>query len=220
MVGDRGMLVEYAKVIDPKLHRHIQKMILVCRRELGREVKEIVTGYRSFMIIFDPLLKDSVLLQKQVRQLTEKTKEQVLPPSKVIEVPVMYGGEWGPDLEYVARHAGLRLQEVIRLHTSVEYRIYMSGFTPGFPLLGGLNPKLYTPRRKTPRTKVPAGSVGIGGHQTGIYPFPSPGGWQLIGRTNVRLFDLDSDPMFEYALGDRIRFRAIKPNEKDDANGP
>ena len=121
-------------------------------------------------------------------------------------IPVCYGGT-GPDLAFVAKHTGLTEAEVIRRHTGRDYRIYMLGFLPGFPYLGGLDPGLFTPRLQNPRTAIPAGSVGIGGEQTGIYPVASPGGWQLIGRTPLDLFDPERPP--RYAAGDRIRFTAI-----------
>ena len=123
-----------------------------------------------------------------------------------------YGGEFGPDLPFVARHAGLTEQEVIALHTGRDYRIYMLGFLPGFPYLGGLDERLFTPRLGTPRTAIPAGSVGIGGEQTGIYPIASPGGWQLIGRTPLKLFDPAAGTL-PYAAGDRIRFTPITKAE-------
>ena len=122
-------------------------------------------------------------------------------------IPVCYGGDFGPDLAFVAKHAGLTEAEVIRRHTGRDYRIYMLGFLPGFPYLGGLDPRLFTPRLQNPRTAIPAGSVGIGGEQTGIYPVASPGGWQLIGRTPLDLFDPERPP--RYAAGDCIRFTAI-----------
>ena len=129
----------------------------------------------------------------------------------MVTIPVCYGGDYGPDLAFVAQHAGLSEREVIRRHTAPKYRIYMLGFLPGFPYLGGLDPALFTPRLQNPRTAIPAGSVGIGGQQTGIYPVASPGGWQLIGRTPLKLFDPDRP--LRYAAGDRIRFAAITPQQ-------
>ncbi len=213
-VGDRGLLVEYENCIDPDLNLHIQHMVHLCRRFLHETILEVITAYRSFLIIYDPFLTDPGELQRQVVRLSAKKDEQALPASRVIEIPVCYGGEWGPDLDSVARHHGLSTDEVIRIHSSCDYMVYMSGFTPGFPLLGGLSPKLWTPRRKTPRTSVPGGSVGIGNRQTGVYPFASPGGWQLIGRTKLRLFDPGKDPMVLYRLGDRIKFRPVKHDEE------
>lgn len=132
---------------------------------------------------------------------------------RFVEIPVCYDGEFGPDLADVARHTGLSVEEVIARHSAVEYRVHCLGFAPGFPYLGGLPPELATPRRATPRQGVPAGSVAIGGAQTGIYPQSSPGGWNVIGRTPLRLFDADREPPALLKAGDRVRFRPITRGE-------
>lgn len=126
--------------------------------------------------------------------------------SRLVKLPVCYGGEWGPDLEEVSRHCRLAPEEVIALHSGADYTIYMIGFAPGFPYMGGLPERLATPRRETPRVRVAAGSVGIGGGQTGVYPLETPGGWQLIGRTPLSLFRPDREPPVLLAAGDRVRF--------------
>lgn len=126
---------------------------------------------------------------------------------RTVEIPVEYGGPAGPDLDHVARHAGLTIDEVIRLHTSALYTVVMVGFVPGFPYLAGLPPEIATPRRSSPRLSVPAGSVGIAGSQTGVYPLETPGGWQIIGRTDMHLFRPDLDPPTVLRIGDQVRFR-------------
>lgn len=136
-----------------------------------------------------------------------------MPPSNVLEIPVLYGGEYGPDLEFVAKHAGKTAEEVIQIHTSTEYLIYMLGFTPGFAYLGGMDESIATPRLKQPRVKIPAGSVGIAGSQTGVYPIDSPGGWQLIGQTPVRMYDPTRQEPILVKAGDYVRFCAITPFE-------
>jgi len=136
--------------------------------------------------------------------------QQPLPQARRVEIPVCYGGEWGPDLDFVARHAGLTTAEVIRRHAAAEYTVYMMGFLPGFPYLGGLDVSIAAPRLETPRRRVPAGSVGIAGEQTGIYPLASPGGWRLIGRTEVALFDLTARPPCLLAPGDQVQFIPIR----------
>ena len=128
-------------------------------------------------------------------------------------IPTLYGGEAGPDLEFVAGHNQLTPAEVVRIHSSVPYRIYMIGFTPGFPYLGGMSEKIAAPRLKTPRTKIPAGSVGIAGTQTGLYPVESPGGWQLIGRTPLQVFDPRSEQPFIYSAGDFLQFQPVSATE-------
>ena len=134
-------------------------------------------------------------------------------PAKVVEIPTIYGGEYGPDIEFVAEHNNISIDEVIEIHSSRNYLIYMLGFTPGFPYLGGMSEKIETPRLKTPRTKIPAGTVGIAGKQTGIYPIDSPGGWQLIGRTPVKLYDPFADPPVLLNSGDYLRFVPIDETE-------
>ena len=123
-----------------------------------------------------------------------------------IEVPVRYGGEYGVDLKWVADHRGLQVEDVIRIHSQKTYRVYMMGFTPGFPYMGKLDDAIVTPRLETPRTRVPAGTVAIAGSQTGIYPIDSPGGWRLIGHTSLRLFDPTSESAFLFSPGDEVRF--------------
>jgi inhibitor of KinA len=136
-------------------------------------------------------------------------------PTTTVEIPVCYATEFAFDLDEVARRAGLDPNEVIALHSGTEYRVHCVGFTPGFPFLGGLPPKLAAPRRETPRTEIPAGSVGIGGKQTGIYPVKSPGGWNIIGRTPLRLFDPQRNPPVLLRAGDRVRLRPIRRDEFD-----
>ena len=132
---------------------------------------------------------------------------------RILTIPVHYGGSFGPDLPEVAEYHGMTPSEVIALHSAVTYRVYMIGFSPGFPFLGGLDPRLHTPRKKSPREKVPAGSVGIADQQTGIYSLDSPGGWRLIGRTPVKLFDLSREEPLLLGAGDRVLFQPITENE-------
>lgn len=170
-------------------------------------VYDVVPGMNNMTVLFDPLNADIELLTKQLQQLWDcvAISEQ---SGRDIEIPVSYGGDNGPDLESVARHTGLSPAEVVKRHTTSNYIVYFIGFQPGFPYLGGLDPQLSTPRRAEPRLAVPAGSVGIGGSQTGIYPAASPGGWQLIGRSDLRLFDPDSSLPTLLQPGDRVHFTA------------
>ena len=149
-----------------------------------------------------PFAQMAAALERRLMQLEVATP----PPGRLIQVPVRYGGEYGPDLDDVARHAGLTADDVVRLHTGAEYAVYMVGFSPGFPYLAGLPERLAMPRLDSPRQAVPIGSVGIGGRQTGIYPVETPGGWRIIGRTSLRLFTPDADPPTLFQLGDRVRF--------------
>lgn len=168
-------------------------------------VREVVPGMNNLCVEVDPAsagleqLPDALLREWSSVAPTQRAPRR-------FDIPVEYGGEAGPDLDEVARHAALSPGEVVRRHAAAEYTVYFLGFLPGFAYLGGLDARLVTPRRRDPRTAVPAGSVGIGGEQTGIYPWASPGGWQLIGRTSVRLFDAASAPPALLSAGDIVRF--------------
>ena len=172
-------------------------------------VVEVVPGMNNLTIVFDPMSAD---LEAHATELALAWANAVAtrPSTREVEIPVRYGGEDGPDLQIVADHTGLGIDEVVRRHSSAEYIVFFVGFQPGFAYLGGLDASLHTPRRAIPRLEVPAGSVGIGGAQTGIYPAASPGGWQLIGRTPALLFDPMRDPPTLLQPGDRIRFTVLE----------
>lgn len=213
VAGDRGLLVEYGDAIDPVVNKKVRSMAIVLGHDAPAGVIEIIPTYRSLMIVYDPFVITTSVLQESLRVLEERLPEIEIPPPQTVEIPVCYGGEFGPDIQFVAESHGLTVEAVIRLHSEPECQIYMIGFTPGFPYLGGLSEALHTPRQKTPRTRVLAGSVGIANGQTGIYPVTSPGGWQLIGRTPLNLFDPERSNPFLYQAGDRIRFKPISPEE-------
>ncbi|MDR7295356.1 KipI family sensor histidine kinase inhibitor [Pelomonas aquatica] len=170
-------------------------------------VQELIPGMNNLTLVFDPLRTEAAALEQAVQALWAKPprRRQL---GRVVEIPVRYGGEAGPDLADVAAHCGMTADEVVRRHTAADYVVYFIGFQPGFAYLGGLDEALHTPRRSEPRVAVPAGSVGIGGAQTGIYPLATPGGWQLIGRTALALFDPLAEPPTLLAPGDRVRFVA------------
>jgi inhibitor of KinA len=189
-------------------------------------VIELATAYTTVAVFFDPIRAveggasvDSIsdwLTQKIKDVLTDQSPRKLrLPKRDLIEIPVCYVADLALDLEEVARHAQLTADEVVRRHSATEYRVQCVGFTPGFPFLSGLPAELFTPRRASPRSKVPAGSVAIGGAQTGIYPLQSPGGWNIIGRTPLALFDVRRDPPVLLQAGDRVRFRPISREEFD-----
>lgn len=170
-------------------------------------VQEVVVGMNNFTV-FHTIQADPKPLISAIQQLWESYQAQAANTPRLIEIPVHYGGEFGEDLFDVAKFHNTTAEEIVRRHTKPTYTVFMIGFQPGFPYLNGLPQNLHTPRRDVPRTKVPAGSVGIGGSQTGIYPFTSPGGWQLLGRTEIPLFNLQSDPPTLLAAGDNVRFVA------------
>lgn len=206
--GDSAVTVEFGSTIDNMLNQTIHAFCGAVEGLPLPALREVVPTYRSATIHYDP----EQMSYGELCSLLAPLAQSIRPEEKageLIDIPVLYGGEQGPDLEIVAAHCGLSAEEVIRLHSAPDYRIFMLGFTPGFPYLGGMDPKLSTPRRKEPRTAIPAGSVGIAGGQTGIYPIVSPGGWQLIGRTPLSLFDPAANPPILLAAGKRIRFVPI-----------
>lgn len=211
--GDLGLLVEFADKIDPEINQKIRKFFIALEKVPIEGVTETVPTYRSLLIFYDPARTSFEHLQKDFLNLEGKLGEITIPPPTTVEIPVLYGGEYGPDLDFVAKHNGLTPEEVIKIHTSGTYLIYMLGFTPGFPFLGGLSEKLFTPRLKTPRTVVPAGSVGIANNQTGIYPIDSPGGWQLIGKTPVKLYDPKRENPILLKAGNYLKFKRITEGE-------
>jgi inhibitor of KinA len=213
IAGDQGLLVEYGDAIDLAVNHKVRAMAMVLGSDLPEGVMEVIPTYRSLLIVYDPIKTAPQQLKEILISLEQRLPEIQIPPPKTVEIPVCYGNEFGPDIEFVAKSHGLTVEDVVRLHCEPEYPIYMIGFTPGFPFLGGLPETLHTPRLETPRTLVPEGSVGIANNQTGMYPVASPGGWQLIGRTPLKLFAPERPNPFIYRVGDRIKFKAISPDE-------
>ncbi len=216
--GDRGVVVEFGNEVSPAINAQVRALdaALVAARIPG--VVEGVPTYRSLGIEYDPSEISYESLQAKVRELLEHLDPGVLPPPKRVRVPTVYGAEYGPDLPFVARHAGLSEAEVIRLHSQTVYHVYMIGFAAGFAYLGGLPERLHTPRLASPRIRVPKGSVGIGGNQTGAYPAETPGGWQLIGRTPLELFDPSQEIPTPMVPGDEVEFIPISEEEYRAAN--
>jgi len=209
IAGDQGLLVEYGEAIDPAINRKVRSVAIAVDQERLPGIIEYIPTYRSLIILYDPAITDAQKLQAALLALEERLTTIEIPPPNIVEIPVCYGGELGPDIDFVAECHNLTVDEVIRIHSEPEYPIYMIGFTPGFPFLGGLPEILHTPRLATPRKVVPAGSVGIANAQTGIYPIDSPGGWQLIGRTPLKLFDSKRTTPFLLKAGDRLKFKTI-----------
>ena len=209
--GEQGLVVEFGDAIDPALNQRVVELAASLSNEKLGGILEIVPTYRSLMVYFDPLVAPRDKLGASILQRLSKGASTEPPnaPAMIVEIPVCYGGDFGPDLDYVATRAGLAIDKVVALHCSRPYRIYMLGFMPGFPYLGGLPKEIATPRLDSPRTKVPAGSVGIAGDQTGFYPVESPGGWRIIGRTPLALGAEDFLQAPLYAPGDHIRFTSI-----------
>lgn len=213
--GEQGLVVEFGNTIDPAIHAHVYRLSKMVAARIATRILEVVPTYRSLMIYFDPLVISRTALQDEMARMLEHLDDDSSGAGmrRLITIPICYSGEFGPDLEFVARHNALTEDEVVALHTSAAYMVYMLGFTPGFPYLGGMPERIAAPRLQTPRVKVPAGSVGIAGTQTGIYSIESPGGWRLIGRTPLRLFDARGENPFLFAAGDSVRFSAITAQE-------
>ena len=213
--GESCLVVELGDAINLTLNRQVRALSLALEQARVKGVLEAVPTYRSLAIYYDPLTIDRDALKAQVLSLHGSLGDQGDQTPRIVEIPTVYGGEYGPDLEFVARHSGLSRDEVVRLHSKPLYHVYMLGFIAGFPYLGDLAERLAVPRLSTPRLKVPAGSVGIGGRQTGVYPIESPGGWRIIGRTPLRLFDPSSEAPTAILPGDKVRFVRIEPHEHE-----
>ena len=209
-VGDSALLAVFTQRIAPEIGAAVAALNTRVLSANISGVDETVPAFASLMVTYDPLVTDYDAVAAAMQKLADvPDADSTAENGKLVTIPVCYGGEFGPDLPFVARHAGLTEQEVIALHTAPTYRIYMLGFTPGFPYLGGMDPSIAAPRRKEPRIHIPAGSVGIAGEQTGVYPIVSPGGWQRIGRTPLRLFDPQREQPILLSAGAGIRFVPI-----------
>lgn len=211
--GEQGLVVEFASRIDPQVNERVHRLAKQIAAAGWDGVIEVVPTYRSLLIYFDPLKLTRGDLAANIGRLAGEEGASAAAGTRLVEIPVAYGGEHGPDLGFVAGHTGLGEDEVVAVHTSVPYLVYMLGFTPGFPYLGGMSERIAAPRLEKPRTAIPGGSVGIAGGQTGIYPVTSPGGWRIIGRTPVRLFDPAAASPFLFAAGDYLQFRAVTAAE-------
>ncbi len=211
--GERAATFEVGRGIDPGIHQHVRSVQLGLEKRSVRGINEILPTYCTLFIEYDPMLLSFSTLEMVLRDVESGLEGVLEVPKRIVEIPTCYGGEHGPDLEFVAENAGLGIAEVIALHAGTDYLVYMMGFTPGFTYLGGLNESIATPRLETPRVIIPAGSVGIAGSQTGIYPSDGPGGWRLIGKTPVSLFDPAKRPPTLLEPGHYLRFIPISIEE-------
>jgi inhibitor of KinA len=205
-LGDSALLVQLGDEIDIQINHRIHALASLIDRSPIEGIIETVPAYGTLLIHYDPLVLAYSKANQWVRSKMEQVQDSKLGKPRHIEVPVKYGGEYGPDLEAVAAYHKLKVEDVIRIHSERIYTVYMMGFTPGFPYMGKLDDAIATPRLEVPRTNVPQGSVAIAGFQTGIYPLTSPGGWQLLGHTPLQLFDPNSDHPFLFSPGDEVKF--------------
>lgn len=213
-VGDRAISIDFGQVIDPKINRYIRQTIERIKELQLEGIIELVPTYCALLVEYDAMLYSYAEICKIMEPtleegMTDATNELVT----VVEVPTVYGGAFGPDLSFVASHNHLSGDEVISIHSGTDYLVYMLGFIPGFTYLGGMDPRIATPRLSSPRTLIPAGSVGIAGEQTGTYPSDSPGGWQIIGRTPVTMYDMSKAQAALLNAGDYVRYVPIDESE-------
>ena len=207
--GDRALAVELGNAISPEINRAVRNLLVVVEERSIDGVFDLVPSYRSFLVHYDPLVISLSHLEEELASLQTAASEGTAAEPRIVHIPTLYGGEVGPDLDYVAQHNDLSPEEVVSIHSGTDYLVYMLGFSPGFPYLGGMSERIETPRLDTPRTVIPAGSVGIAEKQTGVYPTATPGGWQLIGRTPLIFFDPSREPPSLVEPGDYIRFVPI-----------
>ncbi|TCN24976.1 5-oxoprolinase subunit PxpB [Mesobacillus foraminis] len=216
-LGDTGIQLLFGNEISEKINQEIRQFADSLRRYPVNGIIEWVPAYTTLTIFYRP---DIITYHEICKVLESKYMDLqggvAEPTSLIYEIPTLYGGESGTDLDFVANYNGITREEVISVHTGQDYLIYMMGFMPGFPYLGGMSPKIAAPRRDNPRAKISAGSVGIAGEQTGIYPIETPGGWQIIGKTPVKLYDPDSKNPILLSSGHYLRFIPISKSEYDE----
>ena len=211
-LGDSALVLAFVPRIDPDLNDRVHAIAAALLAALGTDRVECVPAYHTLTVHFDPMQDDYESIAQAIAGLPA-SHDDASRAARQIVLPVCYDARLAPDLQAVAEYAGLGVEALVDLHSGADYRVYFLGFKPGFAYLGGLPEALHMPRKDSPRLNVPAGSVGIGGAQTGIYPGPSPGGWQLIGRTPNRLFDLQQSPPSFLQPGDRLRFQRVSFDE-------
>jgi len=205
-VGDSAILIEFADEIDDAVNDRVHTLAHFLRAQTHTGMIDLIPAYSSLLVCYDPAQIGFASMREYLAASLLSTQAQSTFTARVIEIPAKYGGEFAPDLAFITQWSGLTETQVIDLHASQIYRVYFIGFTPGFAYLGAVPAKIAAPRLATPRTRVPAGSIGIAGRQTGIYPMETPGGWRLIGRTTQKLFDVQNDPPALFQPGDRVRF--------------
>lgn len=212
--GDTAVTIQIGNEISEAVNGEVVAVLRAISQANIPGIRELVPSYTAVCVHYDPLKLSYGDLLKHLDSISVDDCAQTDSGNRLVKIPVCYGEEFGPDLEYVAQHNGLTPEEVIRHHSNGIYLVYMLGFLPGFAYMGGMDESIACPRLTTPRTKIPAGSVGIAGSQTGIYPLASPGGWQLIGRTPVKMFEMDGEKaQFTLSAGDRVQFVSITEDD-------
>ena len=215
--SENSLLIQFENKIDETINRKIRILCDYFETHNIKGITEYVPYYTAISIIYNPfefkLHEGFNSIKNEIEKIINSLDFSKEYKENIVEIPVCYGEELGPDIKYVAKHNNISVEEVIKIHTSGKYLVYMLGFAPGFPYLGGMNKKIATPRKETPRLKIPEGSVGIAGMQTGVYPIETPGGWQIIGRTPLQLFNIESSKKSLLKCGDIVKFKSISVNE-------
>jgi KipI family sensor histidine kinase inhibitor len=209
--SDQSLLVYFGETISPESRERVLKLLRLLETDPIRGVRNLHPGYSSLLVKFDAMKVSHGELQAALQDYLQRLSQVQLPAPRQVEIPVCYGGEFGPDLPQLAEAHDMTPQQAAEAHAAATYTVCFLGFAPGFAYLDGLPEALATPRLAVPRRRVPAGSVGIAGHQTGVYPFTTPGGWRLIGRTPLQMFRADRPGMCLLAIGDQVRFAPISP---------
>lgn len=216
LAGDSAISIEFGNIINEDISRKVISLNNILESQPINGILETIPSYRSLLLEYNPEIIDFHSLSNLLKPLISNLENQCNSLKEIIEIPVLYGDEFGQDIGTVAMTNNKTIDEVIKIHSSKLYLIYMLGFTPGFPYLGGVSDEIATPRLKTPRLSIPAGSVGIAGTQTGIYPMVSPGGWQIIGQTPLKLYDESTESPILLKAGQYIKFVSITKEEFDD----
>ena len=211
--GENALIVYLGEAATPVVSAQVQALAEGLQQQLGADLIDVVPSYASLLVIYDPLTTDHMAVSRCIRAVVAQGTDTETGGGALIELPVYYHSEVGEDLESLAEAAQLSIDDVIGLHSGAEYRVYAIGFAPGFAYLGEVDERIAAPRLATPRQRVPRGAVAIADRQTAVYPAPSPGGWNLIGRCPIRMFDPDATPTMPVGVGDRVRFVPVTREE-------
>ncbi len=209
VAGENALIIYFGEETDPAISAQVQQAVDVLEKALQEKLIDLVPSYASLLVVFDPLQCDHLEVRKAIRGALSQLSDQEKGEGQVVELPVYYSLESGPELAVISERTGLSHEEIIAIHEEGEYRVYAIGFAPGFAYLGEVDERIASPRLSTPRLKVPRGAVGIADRQTAVYPAVSPGGWNLIGLCPERMFDPDAEPSMPVQVGDRVKFKAI-----------
>ncbi|NHO67720.1 5-oxoprolinase subunit PxpB [Aestuariicella hydrocarbonica] len=213
VAGESSLIVYFGEVTSPEISARVQQAAQRLPELMGETLVDLVPSYASLLVLFNPLLTDEMSVRQAIHQATQQVAEVSASEGHLVELPVYYSQESGPDLAALADRAELSIEDVIDLHQSTEYRVYAIGFAPGFAYLGQVDERIAAPRLATPRQKVPKGAVAIADRQTAVYPAVSPGGWNLIGLCPTPMFDPGAEPTMPVSVGDRVRFKSISRDD-------